>query len=278
MAGQVAAPRAVKPQTLGLVRIAVAPWATALATVGAAARLDRAAPQLSELLGLDTPRGFPAEGAPLRVWAGAAVLAYVALLVVSRASAVGLYYHCEILWGCNTALVMAGWGLVRGLPLLVGTAVCIVGLDQLAWYVDCLGWLVLRKWPIGVAKYLSAPTTSRVHFATSFHHLWFLPLCLASLHGVGMPPLSYVASVALTSGLALAARLLTPFAVDEGKHIKVLNVNMSYAFWADVKIPGVHAFDHRHPALYLPYLIVVCNLYLNTLPVLVLYALANALR
>lgn len=142
---------------------------------------------------------------------------------------------------------------------------------------DCAGFLLTRKWPIGVAKYMASPDIHPVHFATSFHHLFFLPCCFWALYqfGRGMPRDSYVMSVVLTSALAVAARFLTPYAVKTKKGQKVFNINLSYAFWADIKLPFVHAFDFCAPYLYLPYLIIVCNLFLNTLPVVLLYAVAN---
>mmetsp|Transcript_14646 Transcript_14646/g.25742 ORF Transcript_14646/g.25742 Transcript_14646/m.25742 type:complete len:292 (+) Transcript_14646:276-1151(+) len=209
---------------------------------------------------------------------GLAIICYCIFTLGSRCFTVGVYYMCEVLWGCNTALLLAGFGMCTGRPLLVGTATCIVALDQISWYFDCLGYLFTGKFHVGVSKYLIAPTTSRIHFITAFHHLWFLPVCLYTLKEIGMPPMSYIFSVVLTSALALAARFLTPYAVNEEKQVKVFNINLSYGFWDDINVPFVHSYDHHHPTIYLPYLIVVCNLYLNTLPVIGLYFATNYLK
>jgi hypothetical protein len=42
-----------------------------------------------------------------------------------------------------------------------------------------------------------------------------------------------------------------------------MNINSGYAFWKDVKIKFLHAFDHRSPAVFLPYLWFCGNLVLN---------------
>lgn len=48
-------------------------------------------------------------------------------------------------------------------------------------YVDVLGFFLTpgRKFPIGVAKYITWPETSWARRLTSTHHLWFIPVCLA---------------------------------------------------------------------------------------------------
>jgi hypothetical protein len=47
-------------------------------------------------------------------------------------------------------------------------------------YVDVLGFLLTlgRKFPLGVAKYVTWPETSWARRLTSTHHLWFIPYCL----------------------------------------------------------------------------------------------------
>lgn len=288
---------ALPPAETGLVRLALLPWVAVAATVvaGAAASdwADGADGAGQGFRAADAPGwGWGASGVdsleawgPMGVgsagyvfWLGALIQAYAASLHVSRSLLVAPWCMCEVLWGCNTALWLAGFGMMTGRPLLVGAASLIVGLDQLCWYIDCGAFLATGSFPLGVCRYLVSPQTTRVHFATSFHHLWFLPACFFALRGVGMPPLSYPLSVALTSFVAVCARLLLPFQilVEDGS-VKVLNVNMAYEFWSDVDVPLAHLLDHRHPLLYLPFLIVVCNLCLNTLPVVCLYFTVNLL-
>jgi len=206
---------------------------------------------------------------------GTFLLLYTAFLHSSRSLILGVHYMLEILWGCNTSLLMAAMGLLTGRPLLVGTASLIVGLDQSCWYIDCLGYLVTGRFPLGVAKYLTCPSTSWLHFFTAFHHLWFLPVCLFSLSGRGMPEYSYTFSVVLTSILVIISRTITPYAVKQGSAVKIFNINMAYEFWQDVQVGFAHRYNHHHPMVYLPYLIIVCNLALNTLPVILLYKIAN---
>ena len=41
-----------------------------------------------------------------------------------------------------------------------------------------MGYLILKKFPIGVAKYMVWPETTWLRRATSTHHIWFIPLML----------------------------------------------------------------------------------------------------
>jgi len=65
-----------------------------------------------------------------------------------------LYDYC---WLCNVSLWMGGWALHTGRPILAQTLCITVGLDQISWYVDLIGYGLTRKWPVGAAKYLTWP-------------------------------------------------------------------------------------------------------------------------
>lgn len=65
-----------------------------------------------------------------------------------------LYDYC---WLCNVSLWMGGWALHTGRPILAQALCVAVGIDQLSWYVDLIGYGLTRKWPIGCAKYLTWP-------------------------------------------------------------------------------------------------------------------------
>lgn len=270
-------PRAVKPDDLTVLKTVVAPVIVVGSVISAAA-----------LIGDWVEANYPGhylerggsewhEGGLINK-IGIFLIIYSIILITSRASTSGVYYVCEVLWACNSSMLLASVGMCTQRPLLVGAATTMVGIDQLSWYIDCIAYLLTGKFPLGVAKYLVSPSLSRIHFWTSFHHLFFLPLCFFSLRKIGMPSASYPLCVFVTSLLVIAARIFTPFAVNEGKSIKVFNINLSYEFWDDVKIPLVHAMDHRPAYLYLPYLLGFCNIYLNGIPVALIYYGLNLLR
>ena len=147
----------------------------------------------------------------------------------------------------------------------------------MCWYVDVAGYALTGRFPVGVAKYMVKPSTTAVHVITGTHHVWFLPLCLAWMQGsTGAPRGCYALSVGTTAFIACAARALTPFSVVHGDgEVKEWNINLAYAFFSDVDIAPLHAFDHASPAVYLPFLVATCNFVLNALPVGVVIALSR---
>lgn len=54
-------------------------------------------------------------------------------------------------------MMAAAIGLMTGDPQLVRVALVAVSLDQMLWYIDLGAYLVIRKFPIGVAKYIVWP-------------------------------------------------------------------------------------------------------------------------
>jgi hypothetical protein len=107
------------------------------------------------------------------------------------------------------------------------------------------------------------PETGSAKFWTGFHHLWFMPVLLWSLrrHG-GVRPGSWTVSCAVTALLAAFCRATTP----KNHHGTELNVNLAFEFWKDVRIRALHALDGAPAAVYLPWLVVVCNVVLNGPP------------
>lgn len=82
----------------------------------------------------------------------------------------------ETLWACNLCLMLVGISLILGHSCVVRATMIVITSDQIPWYIDITGFLITRKYPIGVAKYLSWPETTKLRMSTTFHHLWFLPL------------------------------------------------------------------------------------------------------
>lgn len=55
----------------------------------------------------------------------------------------------------------------------------MVAIDQFCWYLDILSYLVRGKHLVGVVDYLFYPENRTwVRWATSAHHVWFMPLVL----------------------------------------------------------------------------------------------------
>jgi hypothetical protein len=134
-------------------------------------------------------------------------------------------------WLCNTTLVIGSLALWCHRPIITAAFCVTVGIDQLLWYVDVLSWITSGHFVVGVAKYLTWPSTPWATRLTCTHHLWTLPLFL----GYAAAPLTHQA-LAL-SGIIMVlhvtlSRLMTPFRVET----KYLNVNLSHELWKDISI------------------------------------------
>lgn len=84
--------------------------------------------------------------------------------------------------------------------------------DQPLWYIDLTVFAFTRKFPIGVAKYITWPTTTKLRLLTTFHHVWFLPLGLWSIapSAPGFTLKVYGISCVMVLILAIIGRLSTP--------------------------------------------------------------------
>ena len=65
-------------------------------------------------------------------------------------------YHnlYEMLWACNVAMVLAGYGIVTDRPRLVGASWVMVSLDQTLWYIEVIVRVIRgsnhpKRWLIG---------------------------------------------------------------------------------------------------------------------------------
>ena len=133
--------------------------------------------------------------------------------------------------------------MLRKQLLLVEIAVCLVAVDQLSWWVDLGGYFLNGKFPLGVAKYVVAKDLPLTVFYTSFHHLWFLPLCMHHLYTYNgsLSMKSYLSSFAVSILLTSTARLLVPYKIKG----KVVNINMSHTFHDDIEVDILHRYDHQ---------------------------------
>ena len=103
---------------------------------------------------------------------------------------------------------------------------------------------------VGVAKYIIWPETSKLRLATTFHHLWFMPLCLweiqPSIPFSGFNRDAFLLSCLLCLSLAWIGRISTPKEITVSQKMKeddkivtktvYMNINISWELWKDVRI------------------------------------------
>lgn len=63
----------------------------------------------------------------------------------------------EFLWACNQALLVGTFAMIVQNSHLLRASIVLVSIDQLLWYVDLVGFMIKRKFVIGVAKYIIWP-------------------------------------------------------------------------------------------------------------------------
>ena len=184
------------------------------------------------------------------------------------------YEHC---WACNFVMLVSAYGMLTNTPLLTGLSCVIVAVDQMCWYLDITGFMLFNKYYIGVAKYLSHPNTSVSKKLTAWHHIWFMPLMLYTLHWQ-LPAFSFIMGSIMASSMTLVSRPSIPFYClsqnrdeESNKHKLIyLNVNCPYAFWEDIPFSFLHVLNHKAWYLYIPYLFLIANFVLNLPAVLLL--------
>ena len=151
---------------------------------------------------------------PIAPAIGLFLLAYLVIMISSRYLENGCISIYEFLWACNQSMLLAAIGCLTNDSTLIRIVLVVVSVDQLLWYIDLLGFIVKRKFYIGVAKYIIWPETSKMRLATTFHHIWFLPLCLWIIHPsakyLSFTPQIYILSCAFSLVLAIIGRITTP--------------------------------------------------------------------
>jgi len=158
----------------------------------------------------------------------------------------------EATWLCNISLFVGSLSLWTGRNLIAQALCVAVGIDQLLWYVDVVGYPLsgFRKFPIGVAAYIAWPGTSWAIRITCTHHLWTMPVLLLATRGIHWIalPFSFLV-VILNVGLS---RWMTPFTIvsEKGKGgPKYLNCNLSHELWRDIKFGFLQINYDDPPAL-----------------------------
>lgn len=190
-------------------------------------------------------------------WIAYFFLAYLFVMILSRYIDCGSYIFYESVWCCNTSLILASVGILTHRPLLVGASIAGVCCDQLMWYIDCLGYVIIGKFKVGVAKYLLWPETSWSKKYLCTHHLWFMPLALYAL-GWHLPIYSFILSCIFTSASTGLCRFTTPKTWKDiyNNHEHYMNINAAHEFWKDVHIPALHYFNKHPTYVYLPFMMI----------------------
>eukprot|EP01015_Nassula_variabilis_P027832 TRINITY_DN5750_c0_g1_i4.p1 TRINITY_DN5750_c0_g1~~TRINITY_DN5750_c0_g1_i4.p1 ORF type:complete len:236 (-),score=17.78 TRINITY_DN5750_c0_g1_i4:67-774(-) len=170
-----------------------------------------------------------------------ALLAYMIALLVTRLKLSGPEALYDLIWACNVGLIVAIYGMYTNNSVLVGSSMVLISIDQVLWYIDILGYLFTKKFPIGVAKYLTWEGQPFIKKVFSMHHIWFIPLLLKILkNSGGLSNSSFLMSVKLSLLLSVIARLTTPKMIKSSHGETYLNINLSWECWKDIKLKFLH--------------------------------------
>lgn len=114
----------------------------------------------------------------------------------------------------------------------------MVSMDQILWYFDTFGYLIFKKFFIGVAKYMTWPQTSLARKVTATHHLWTIPILSRLLvNQTDFPKENILFGIFMSIFTNGIARVFVPHSLKEKNGEEFyLNVNLVYGLWKDVKI------------------------------------------
>eukprot|EP01083_Nonionella_stella_P121433 364851_1 len=163
----------------------------------------------------------------------------------------------DMLWPCNLGLLLAAYGTIFSNPIFIGAPLLMTMADQLFWNIDIIAKVFTGNYIFGVAKYMSWPATTLIVKVTALHHVWFCPLCLYLLRGIGIPETSWWAVILLGFVLSLRGRFHMPYLVKSSKKIDeviYINSNLGHKFWDDIDIKLFHLFDDYPWYIYLPFM------------------------
>lgn len=141
-----------------------------------------------------------------------------------------------------------------------------MAIDQVLWYVDLCGYLILGKLPIKVCGYLFWPSTHFAKKVTGMHHLVFVPLVVTlCARGAGVPlARGFVVSAVQSVVSQAVCRFSTPLELppppgeDEPRY---MNINLCYEVFRDLKgVDWIKRHDRARPAVYLPWMLWIWNL------------------
>jgi len=182
----------------------------------------------------------------------------------------------ETMWLCNTTLLVGSYCFKTRRETMAFGYLIAVSIDQVLWYVDLSVWIGSgrKTFPIGVAKYLTWPSTPWYTRFTCTHHLWTIPVFLrAYLHsshhdrqmmsGNVMLRCFTLSCVIVTTHVVLS-RWLTPFSIEiigngkdsdgdtQADRHHYLNINLSHELWKDITFSFLQiSKDAPSPCVYI---------------------------
>jgi hypothetical protein len=77
--------------------------------------------------------------------AGYILIAYFCCLIPLRYYAQGTSALFELLWACNVALLVCGFGCLLHNPIMIGSAIALVAFPHLSWYVHLVTFILSSK-------------------------------------------------------------------------------------------------------------------------------------
>ncbi|CAD8056729.1 unnamed protein product [Paramecium sonneborni] len=181
---------------------------------------------------------------------------YVMLIIFARFGQAKFTIFYELMWACNLSLFSSAYAFWKNKPLILAASMILVSIDQVLWYVDLLAFFLFKTWPIGVAKYLTWPSTTKLRLLTSFHHIFYLPICLYFLRNQkGIPITAWQISIGMGSILTIVSRLLTPKSILlKGQKEEIyLNLNLSRQLWKDIPFKILTIADDKPWYIALPF-------------------------
>ena len=186
-----------------------------------------------------------------------------------------MYEHT---WLCNQTLIISAICLRTDRDLLAMAYLITVSIDQIMWYVDIIGFILFRTFPVGVVKYLTWPGTSFATRLTCTHHVWTIPLVMYACHGIHVA--AYPLSAVVMTVSVLLSRFLTPFTIqyfqNDERCEKYLNINLSHELWKDITFSWLQIQKDDPPLyLYLFRLLWRWQLFNGIIFCMVLYPLSN---
>lgn len=200
----------------------------------------------------------------MKAWA-AVLLAYWSWLVLLRlrcetgSVAADIY---QLMFSCNFSMPMAAAAILARRPVLLCAQGLLVAIDQVLWYVDLLGFLVLGKLPVKVVGYLFWPSTPLSRRISCIHHLLFEPLVIyVGSQGQSLPVgRAFLVAFAQTVLCQAVCRFSTPLEIQRPNgELCYLNINLCYECFRDVKMAWLRRYDRRSAAVYLPWMLGIWN-------------------
>lgn len=175
---------------------------------------------------------------------------------------------------CSVTIANSAISFYYNRPIISQAFCVVVGIDQLLWYFDIVGFLLLGTFPIGVCKYLFKPDSTWIYRITSSHHLWTIPLVLWASGGIFhwlALPLSFV----IVPISVFISHSMIPVVIRINGEELYLNINLSHEMWTDVKF-GIFLIGKGK----FPYALRLCCWWyiLNILTFAILYGISKVFK